>query len=75
MHSEDLNDQIFCKKLIDNFLKNNPNYKEIKKFSKIHLDIIKKFGRFPHRNKILNRKNSLEEDEYLQSTHHGFFNV
>ena len=75
MHSEDLNDQIFCKKLIDNFLKNNPNYEEIKKFSKIHLDIIKKFGRFPYRNKILNRKNSLEEDEYLKSTHHGFFNV
>ena len=75
MHSEELNDQIFCSKLIDDYLKDNSNYKEIKKFSKIHLDIINKFGRFPHRNKVLNRENTIEENEYLNSNHYGFFNI
>ena len=75
MHSEKLEDQIQCNNLIDNYLKNNSNYNEIKKFAKIHLDIIKKFGRFPYRNKVLKRKNTIEENDYLNSTHHGFFNI
>ena len=75
MHSEELSDQLYCNELIDNYLKDNPNYKEIKKFSKIHLDIVKKFGRFPYRNKVLKRKNTIEENEYLNSTHHSFFNI
>ena len=40
MHSENLKDQLNCTKLIDTYLKENSNYHEIKKFSKIHLDII-----------------------------------
>ena len=75
MHSEEINNQFYCNELIDNFLKKNSNYEQIKKFSKIHLDIIKKFGRFPYRNKILNRKSTNEEIEYLSSTHYDFFNV
>ena len=68
MHSEELVDQIYCNQLIDNYLKNNSNYKEIKKFANIHLDIIKQFGRFPYRNKILQRDNTNEEDIYLKNT-------
>ena len=75
MHSEELNDQIYCDKLIDTYLKDHPLYKEIKKFSKIHLDIINEFGRFPYRNKVLRRKNTIKEKEYLKSTHHDFFNI
>ena len=75
MHSEELDDQLLCSKLIDGYLKDNSNYKEIKKFSKIHLDIINKFGRFPYRNKVLKRENTLEENEYLNSTNYSFFNV
>ena len=75
MHSEELIDKLYCSELIDNYLKNNSNYKEIKKFSKIHLDIIKKFGRFPYRNKVLNRENTTEENEYLNSTQYDFFNI
>ena len=75
MHSEELNDQIYCDKLIDTYLKDHPLYKEIKKFSKIHLDIINEFGRFPYRNKVLGRKNTIKEKEYLKSTHHDFFNI
>lgn len=32
-----------------------------------HRDIIRRFGRFPHRNPILGRKSTPEEDRFLQS--------
>ena len=31
-----------------------------------HRDIIKRFGRFPHRNPILGRQHTLEEERYLE---------
>ena len=75
MHIEELIDQIYCGKLIDVYLKNHTSYKEAKKFSQLHYYIINKFGRFPYRNKVLGRKNTTKEIEYLKSTHHDFFNI
>lgn len=47
----------------------SPTYREtfetIAQFAELHHDIVDRFGRFPHRNKLLNRKNTPEEDEYL----------
>jgi uncharacterized protein (DUF924 family) len=47
----------------------SPTYREtfatIAQFAELHHDIIQQFGRFPHRNKLVNRKNTPEEDEYL----------
>ncbi len=47
----------------------SPTYREtfqtIAQFAELHHDIIERFGRFPHRNILLNRKNTPEEDEYL----------
>ena len=37
----------------------------IAQFAELHRDIIEQFGRFPHRNKLLGRQNTPEEDEYL----------
>lgn len=34
-------------------------------FADLHADIIDQFGRFPHRNRILGRDNTPEEEEYL----------
>ncbi|MEC7986208.1 MAG: DUF924 family protein [Myxococcota bacterium] len=31
-----------------------------------HRDIIRRFGRYPHRNAALNRKNTMEEEAYLR---------
>jgi uncharacterized protein (DUF924 family) len=31
-----------------------------------HLEILEKFGRYPHRNKVLGRENTEEEDMYLR---------
>lgn len=32
-----------------------------------HLDAIRRFGRFPHRNKVLGRANTPEEEKYLET--------
>lgn len=37
----------------------------VAQFAELHKDIIDQFGRFPHRNKLLNRENTAEEAEYL----------
>lgn len=41
-------------------------------FAELHRDIIEQFGRFPHRNRLLGRKNTPEEDEYLAGDSPGF---
>lgn len=38
----------------------------VTQFAELHKDIIDQFGRFPHRNKLLDRENTREEDEYLE---------
>jgi uncharacterized protein (DUF924 family) len=47
----------------------SPTYKEtfetIAQFAELHADIVERFGRFPHRNKLLERENSPDEEEYL----------
>ena len=43
------------------------------KFAKLHLDIIQRFGRYPHRNAILGRENTAEEITFLTSEWKGSF--
>ena len=49
----------------------SPTYVEtfmtIAQFAELHRDIVEQFGRFPHRNVVLNRANTPEEEEYLAS--------
>lgn len=44
---------------------------ETLKFEELHKDIIDKFGRFPHRNKIIGRNSTFREEEFLKQ-HSGF---
>ena len=37
----------------------------IAQFAELHRDIVDQFGRFPHRNRLLGRENTPEEQEYL----------
>jgi len=62
MHSEDINDQEASLNLF-----NQPGLENNLRFAEHHHNIIKQFGRFPHRNKILGRKNSEAELNYLNS--------
>ncbi len=47
----------------------SPTFQEtfltIAQFAELHRDIIDQYGRFPHRNALLGRDNTPEEDEYL----------
>ena len=65
IHSEDISDHIFGHQLVDTYLKDHVEYRKIKKAWDDHTLAIKKFGRYPHRNKILNRKSTFEEEKFL----------
>ena len=65
IHSEDISDHIFGHKLIDTYLKSFEYFDKIKKAWNDHTIPIKKFGRYPHRNKILKRKSTPEEEAFL----------
>lgn len=62
MHSENIEDQNLSVKLFE-----EANLIDNLRFAKHHRDIIKKYGRFPHRNKILQRESSQDEVDYLNS--------
>ncbi len=72
-HSENLSDQETSVELFNQLLTEFPSeihqtvIKVALDFAIEHLDIIKKFKRFPHRNKVLNRHTTKEELEYLKS--------
>lgn len=60
MHSENIDDQEVC---IELFRKTG--IESSMEAAVEHRDIIAKFGRFPHRNKLLGRKSSDEEQAFL----------
>ncbi|MDY8108357.1 DUF924 family protein [Fulvimarina sp. 2208YS6-2-32] len=61
MHSEDLADQDACIAWMERI-----GTEENVKFARHHRDIIARFGRFPHRNAILGRETSPEEQAFLE---------
>ncbi|MCK5649648.1 MAG: DUF924 domain-containing protein [Gammaproteobacteria bacterium] len=64
MHSENSADQAFSVHLFEQ-VELNAN----SRFARHHRDIIKEFGRFPHRNRILKRQSTPQELDYLNSKH------
>ena len=61
MHSERLDDQERCVDLC-RALGNENNLK----YAELHANIIRRFGRFPHRNPVLGRDTTPEEKAYLE---------
>ena len=60
MHSEHLADQLRCIEL-----SRKAGLAESAKWAEHHADIIRRFGRFPHRNRLLGRATTLEEQAFL----------
>ena len=60
MHSEHLPDQLHCVALFQ-----NTDNAENLKYAREHADIIQRFGRFPHRNRLLDRATTEEEQAFL----------
>lgn len=68
-HSENLNDQRKCVDLFDRMKKDDPLGYD---YALRHLKVIEKYGRFPHRNKVLSRMSTPDEEEYLAQAGSGF---
>jgi uncharacterized protein (DUF924 family) len=66
MHSEDIADQEQCVALFAAL-----GETDSAKYAQGYLDIIRRFGRFPHRNAILGRVNTPEEQAYLDAPKAG----
>ncbi len=66
-HSENLDDQKLCVKLFEEM--KNEDYVH---YAKLHLTIIEKFGRFPHRNEALGRKTTEAEKIFLMQPNSSF---
>jgi uncharacterized protein (DUF924 family) len=62
MHSENMDDQNLSVSLFE-----KAGLEENAKFARHHRGIIEKFGRFPHRNEILQRDSTQDEVDYLNS--------
>lgn len=62
MHSEDLRHQDLS---VD--LYSAAGLKDNERFARHHRELIRRFGRFPHRNEILGRESTPEERDYLSS--------
>lgn len=60
MHSEHLPDQLRCVALFE-----NTDSAENLKYAREHADIIQRFGRFPHRNRLLGRDTTADEQAFL----------
>ncbi|MBC7905303.1 MAG: DUF924 domain-containing protein [Rhodospirillaceae bacterium] len=60
-HSEVLSDQRYCVELFER-AGDDPEGLDR---ARAHMDVIARFGRFPHRNEVLERETSPEEEEFL----------
>lgn len=77
MHSEDIRDQDRCAMLFaDQALKATGDFVERMRgnldFAFRHRDLIRKFGRFPHRNADLGRESTEEEKTFLAEKGRGY---
>ena len=67
-HSENLADQEFSVRLF----RERANEDEYLKYAEAHLDVIRRYGRFPQRNAALGRDNTEAETAYLAQPGAGF---
>jgi uncharacterized protein (DUF924 family) len=66
-HSEDRNDQVLAQTMILQL--GNDVWT---RYAAMHLSIIERFGRFPHRNEALNRSSTAEELAFLKASANSF---
>jgi alkyl hydroperoxide reductase subunit AhpC/uncharacterized protein (DUF924 family)/CRP-like cAMP-binding protein len=74
-HSESLDDQLLCMEEWDRTMEDLAADDPLNVFHEIfhrHLAVIKRFGRFPHRNEILQRPNTMAEEDFLDDSSFRF---
>lgn len=72
MHSEKLADQQRSVELFRQLSQEEPETASAYEYAIKHLQVIERFGRFPHRNAILGRQTTSEEAEFLQQPGSSF---
>ena len=70
-HSEDLEDQRLSVELFRG-LAAEMGSEDLLGYAERHLEIVERFGRFPHRNEILGRATTPEEAEFLRGPNSSF---
>lgn len=71
-HAEDLALQDRCVDLIGALAAADPAHADALDYAERHRDVIRRFGRFPHRNAALGRASTAEELAYLAQPGSGF---
>ncbi len=71
MHSESVEDQRRSVELFGR-LAEKPGAPDLTSYAVGHMEIVERFGRFPHRNVILGRETTPEEAEFLQGPDSSF---
>jgi len=71
-HSENLADQERSVDLFRRLAQDDPSREGALDYAVRHLDIIKRFGRFPHRNQALGRETTEDEAEFLKQPNSSF---
>lgn len=70
-HSESLADQERCLALMTEIAV-HPETADMPRWARAHLEIVRRFGRFPHRNAALGRESTPEEVDFLRQPGSGF---
>jgi uncharacterized protein (DUF924 family) len=65
-HSENLTHQEQCVALFEALVQDEPELQTTLDYAYRHRDVIARFGRFPHRNEVLGRASTPEEETFLQ---------
>jgi uncharacterized protein (DUF924 family) len=71
-HSEQLADQQQCLEVMGKLAETYPELADTLDYSRRHLEVIDRFGRFPHRNAALGRESTPEEVEFLKQPGSSF---
>lgn len=77
MHAEDRQLQTQCVDRFEELVRDarpeqRPSAENFAKFAVAHRDIVERFGRYPHRNRVLARESTPEELEFLQQPGSSF---
>jgi uncharacterized protein (DUF924 family) len=64
-HSEDLDDQRRSVTLFATLPRNPDRRGSLRRYGRPYVEVIERFGRFPHRNAILGRASTPEETAFL----------
>ena len=71
-HAEGLAMQDEAVRLFTRLVASAPNLQSMLDYAHKHREVIERFGRFPHRNAILGRRSTAEEEAYLKTPGTGF---